>query len=181
MEYCTARNRYPYYPSLCCDRPQRKTVRHPCWLSLPLPKEASACVSTPVFALLARFLPERTTLALETWHVDDAAAQITLHVTSTPTSVHCPFCHGQTARVRSQYTRTLADLPWDFLPFVNPHLSIFLPHLHDWLTTHPVRIIAGTFTQHGHQDTPQPVPKIAQSLAMTLPLRPQRRRHAAEV
>ena len=69
----------------------------------------------------------------------------------------------------------------DFLPFVNPHLSIFLPHLHDWLTTNPGRIIAGTFTQHGHQDTQQPVPKISQSLAMALPLRPQRRIHAAEV
>jgi transposase len=51
-------------------------------------------------------------LALEAWHVDDAAAQITLHVTSTPTSVPCPFCHEQTARVHSRYTRTVADLPW---------------------------------------------------------------------
>src|SRR6266851_2520360 len=47
------------------------------------------------------------------------------------------------------------SVPMDFLPFVNPHLSIFLPHLHDWLTTNPGRIIAGTFTQHGHQDTQQ--------------------------
>jgi transposase len=51
-------------------------------------------------------------LALKAWHVNDAAAQITLHVTSTPTSVPCPFCHEQTARVHSRYTRTVADLPW---------------------------------------------------------------------
>ena len=54
--------------------------------------------------------------------------------------------------------------PWDFLPFVNPNLSIFLPHLYDWLTTNPARIIAGTITQHGHQDTQQPVPNISSKL-----------------
>ena len=36
--------------------------------------------------------------------------------------------------------------PWDFLPFVNPHWSIFLPHLHDRLTTNPAHIIADTLT-----------------------------------
>jgi transposase len=37
---------------------------------------------------------------------------ITLQVTSTPPHVLCPLCHVQTSRVHSQYTRTLADLPW---------------------------------------------------------------------
>jgi transposase len=52
------------------------------------------------------------TLSLEAWHVDEAAALITLDVTSTPTRVPCPLCGVQTARVHSRYTRTLADLPW---------------------------------------------------------------------
>jgi transposase len=51
-------------------------------------------------------------LALEAWHVDDAAAAITLHVTSTQAYVPCPLCHVQTPRVHSRYTRTLTDLPW---------------------------------------------------------------------
>jgi transposase len=75
-------------------------------------EEEPAFVSTPVLALLARFLPDRTTLALEAWHVDEAAAAITLHVTSTQACVPCPLCHVRTARVHSRYTRTLADLPW---------------------------------------------------------------------
>ena len=75
-------------------------------------EEELAFISTPVLALLARFLPERTALSLEAWHVDEAAAAITLHVTSTQASVPCPLCHVQTPRVHSRYTRTLADLPW---------------------------------------------------------------------
>jgi len=75
-------------------------------------EEEPAFVSTPVLALLARFLPDRTTLAMEAWHVDEAAAVITLHVTSTQACVPCPLCHVRTARVHSRYTRTLADLPW---------------------------------------------------------------------
>jgi len=49
----------------------------------------------------------------------------------------------------------------DFLPFVNPNLSHFLPHLHDRLTTNPAGIIACTMTQHGHQDTQESVTNIA--------------------
>jgi transposase len=75
-------------------------------------EEEPAFVATPVLALFARFLPERTTLDLEAWHVDDAAAEITLHVTSTQACGLCPLCHIQTPRVHSRYTRTLADLPW---------------------------------------------------------------------
>jgi transposase len=79
---------------------------------LCLHEEELAFVSTPIRALLARFFPERTPLALEAWHVDEAAAQITLEVTVTSTRVPCPLCHVQTPRVHSRYTRTMADLPW---------------------------------------------------------------------
>src|SRR2546426_11095314 len=75
-------------------------------------EEAPACVATPILALLARFLPDRTILSLEAWHVDEAAAAITLHGTSTQACVPCPLCHVRTSRVHSRYTRTLADLPW---------------------------------------------------------------------
>jgi transposase len=79
---------------------------------MPLHKEASAFVATPVLTFLPRFLPDVTTLALEAWHVDDAATQLTLHVTSTQACVACPCCHVQTPRVHSRYTRSLAALPW---------------------------------------------------------------------
>jgi transposase len=75
-------------------------------------EEEPAFVATPVLALLARFLPDRTMLSLEAWHVDEATAALTLHVTSTQACVPCPLCHVQTSRVHSRYTRTLADLPW---------------------------------------------------------------------
>jgi transposase len=52
------------------------------------------------------------TLALEAWDINDAAAEVTFHVTSTQACVPCPLCHVQTSRVHSRYTRTLADLPW---------------------------------------------------------------------
>ena len=79
---------------------------------MPLHTEDSAFVTTPVRTFLARFLPDKTTLSLEAWHIDDAAAQITLDVTSTHAGVPCPLCHVQTARVHSRYARTVADLPW---------------------------------------------------------------------
>ena len=75
-------------------------------------KEDFAFVTTPILALLARFLPDRTALSLEAWHVDDGAAQITLEVTATHARVPCPLCHVQTTRVHSRYPRTMADLPW---------------------------------------------------------------------
>src|SRR5712691_6854302 len=53
------------------------------------------------------------------------------------------------------------SVPMDFLPFVNPNLSHFLPHLHDRLTTNPAGIIARTMTQHGHQDTQESAAHIA--------------------
>jgi len=75
-------------------------------------EEEPAFVSTPVLALLARFLPDRTALALAAWHVDDAAAQIILDTISTHSHGSCPLCHVQTTRVHSRYTRTVADVPW---------------------------------------------------------------------
>lgn len=75
-------------------------------------EEDPAFVSTPILALFTRFLPERTTLALEAWHVEDSTVEMTLHVTSIQACGLCPLCHIQTTRVHSRYTRTLADLPW---------------------------------------------------------------------
>src|SRR5262249_26608652 len=57
----------------------------------------------------------------------------------------------------------------------------FLPHLHYRLTTNPACIIARTMTQHGHQETQQPVPNIAYGLPMPLAFGPQSLIHAAEM
>ncbi|HEY5869520.1 MAG TPA: ISL3 family transposase [Candidatus Tectomicrobia bacterium] len=78
----------------------------------PIHEEELAFIATPVLALLARFLPDRTMLSLEAWHIDDVTAALTLHVTSTQACVPCPLCHVRTSRIHSRYTRTLADLPW---------------------------------------------------------------------
>ncbi len=42
-----------------------------------------------------------------------------------------------------------------------PQFVNFLPHLHDWLTTHSACIIAGAMTQHGHKNTQQSVANMA--------------------
>jgi transposase len=82
------------------------------WSVDTLHEEELAFVANPVLALLARFLPDKTMLALEAWHVNEAAAEITLDVTSTQACVPCPLCHVLTPRVHSRYSRSLADLPW---------------------------------------------------------------------
>ena len=51
-------------------------------------------------------------LRLAACHVDPTAAQITLQVRSTQTSVPCPLCASPARRIHSWYERTLADLPW---------------------------------------------------------------------
>ena len=84
------------------DRTAGLHVPFPCCLSMPLHKEASAFVTPPVLTFLPRFLPDVTTLALEAWHVDDAATQLTLHVPSTQAGVSCPGCHVQAPRVHSR-------------------------------------------------------------------------------
>ena len=65
--------------------------------------------ATTVFS---RFLPETTALQLNSWHLDNTATLLTLHVTSTQQVVPCPVCAVFTPRVHSRYIRTLADLPW---------------------------------------------------------------------
>jgi hypothetical protein len=73
---------------------------------------------------------------------------------------HGTIFYGKQAAVEL-IVRVLACLAEDFLPFVNPHLSHFLSHLHDRLTANPACIIARTLTQHGHQDTQESVANIA--------------------
>jgi transposase len=62
--------------------------------------------------LVSRLLPHGSPFHLESWHLDEATALLTLHVTSTQTLVHCPVCRFPTRRMHSHYRRLLADLPW---------------------------------------------------------------------
>jgi hypothetical protein len=73
---------------------------------------------------------------------------------------HGTIFHGKQAAVE-RIVHVLACLAEDFLPFVNPNVSHFLPHLPYRLTTHPAGIIARTMTQHGHQNTQQSIPNVA--------------------
>jgi transposase len=57
-------------------------------------------------------LPDATRLRLEACAIDDATAQITLHVRSTQATAPCPLCTSPAHRIHSHYERTLADLPW---------------------------------------------------------------------
>jgi transposase len=75
-------------------------------------EEEHAFVATQTSDVLACLLPETTALCLAACHVDHTAAQITLLVRSTQTSVPCPLCATPARRIHSRYTRTLADLPW---------------------------------------------------------------------
>src|SRR5687767_14189130 len=65
-----------------------------------------------VRATFAHALPNTTSLHLDTWHIDDAHAQITLLISSTQAEPRCPACDVPARSVHSHYTRTLADLPW---------------------------------------------------------------------
>jgi transposase len=62
--------------------------------------------------ILARLLPDATTLRLEAWKVDDTTAQITLAVRSTQVTAPCPLCTTPAHHIHSHYARTLADLLW---------------------------------------------------------------------
>lgn len=68
--------------------------------------------------LLSRVLPHGAPLHLETWYLDEVAAQLTLRVTSRQVMGHCPVCRFPTRRIHSSYERTLADLPWAHLHVV---------------------------------------------------------------
>ncbi len=73
---------------------------------------------------------------------------------------HGTILHGKRVPVEL-IVRVLACLAEDFLPFVNPNLSHFLPHLHDRFTTNPACILARTMTQHSHQETQESVATMA--------------------
>jgi transposase len=60
----------------------------------------------------AHALPNTTSLHLDTWHLDEAHARITLLISSIQAEPRCPGCHVPARYVHSYYTRTLADLPW---------------------------------------------------------------------
>jgi hypothetical protein len=62
--------------------------------------------------LWSRVLPHGAPLPLETWHLDEVAAQLTVRVTSRQAMGHCPVCRFPTRRIHSGDERTLADLPW---------------------------------------------------------------------
>jgi transposase len=62
--------------------------------------------------LLSRWLPQGAPLHLETWHLDEVAAQLILRVTSIQALVHCPRCRFPTRRLHRYDERTRADLPW---------------------------------------------------------------------
>src|ERR1043166_7891698 len=68
--------------------------------------------------LLSHLLPQGAPLHLETWHLDEVAAQLTLRVTSRQALGHCPVCRFPTRRIPSFYQRTRADLPWAHLRVV---------------------------------------------------------------
>lgn len=60
----------------------------------------------------SRFVPDTTSLQLDSWHLDDAATLLTLHVTSAQRVAPCPVCAVFAPHVYSRYERILADLPW---------------------------------------------------------------------
>ena len=79
---------------------------------VPILQEEIAFVLPPILTFLAHFVPDRMTLSVQGWHLDETAAQLTLQVTATRPRVCCPLCQTPTSRVPSRYTRTLTDLPW---------------------------------------------------------------------
>ena len=79
---------------------------------VPMLQEEIAFVLPPILTFLAHFVPDRMTLSVQGWHLDETAAQLTLQVTAIRPRVCCPLCQTSTSRVHSWYTRTLTDLPW---------------------------------------------------------------------
>ena len=60
---------------------------------------------------LEYLLPDQDQLSLESYELNPADRQLTLHVSSTQVIANCPVCHSPTHRVHSHYQRTLKDLP----------------------------------------------------------------------
>ena len=71
--------------------------RRPVWhgphvaCRVPLPQEEAAFILPPILAFLAHFVPDRMTVSLQGWHLDETAAQLTLQVTATRARVRCPL------------------------------------------------------------------------------------------
>src|SRR5215218_2930998 len=74
--------------------------------------DSLSLICMEVTTFFSRFLPDSTSLQLDSWRLDDAAILLTLHVTSTQTEVPCPICAVLAQRVHSRYERLLANLPW---------------------------------------------------------------------
>jgi len=68
--------------------------------------------------LVACLLPQGVSLQVEAWSLDPEATQVIVRATSTQPLAHCPVCGFPTHRLHSQYTRTVADLPWAHLRVV---------------------------------------------------------------
>src|SRR5215470_7833200 len=88
-----------------------------------LPQEEAAFVLPPILACLTHFGPDRMTLSLQGWHLDETAAQLTLQVTATCARVRCPLGQVLTPRGHNRYARILAALPWG-LYTVRLHLRV---------------------------------------------------------
>jgi hypothetical protein len=61
---------------------------------------------------LSHLLPTTKHLQIDTWLMDGAVMEITLHVTWTQPLGHCPTYAFPTRRIHSHYTRVLTYLPW---------------------------------------------------------------------
>ena len=61
--------------------------------------------------LLECFLPDASTLNLQSWEMDAERHQMVVTVCSTQAVACCPLCQSLTGRVHSRYERTLKDLP----------------------------------------------------------------------
>src|SRR5205823_6372748 len=57
-------------------------------------------------------LPESAILQLESLMFDEVSRRLTFTLTSRQDKLQCPLCQAPATRVHSQYTRTIADLPW---------------------------------------------------------------------
>jgi len=63
-------------------------------------------------------LPQGAPLHLETSHLNEVTAQLTLHVTSIQALGHWPVCRFPTRRIHRADQRTRAALPWAHLRVV---------------------------------------------------------------
>ena len=61
--------------------------------------------------LLECFLPDASTLHLQSWEMDAEHHQVVITVASTQAVACCSLCQSLTGRVHSRYERTLKDLP----------------------------------------------------------------------